>query len=232
MVKPYYQSGGVTLYHGDCREILPGLAADAVITDPPFGFGKYPTDVEVDAAALRVAPVVAVFGYPEWLCRWSMPLGAPSEWVTWWPTNAAAKAGGRHRLLPRQVEAIAVFGGPLYADAVRVPRSASGSAIGAAFKTSLSPTTRAADVWRDPSPGIGFNARMRKHPNEKPISLMEKLVALCSLPGQLIADPFTGSGSTLLAARNLGRRAVGIELDERYCEVAAKRLEEGIRRAG
>ena len=63
------------------------------------------------------------------------------------------------------------------------------------------------------------------HPTPKPISLMEQLVEKC--PPGLIADPFSGSGATLIAARNLGRKAVGVELEEKYCEIIAGRLAQG-----
>lgn len=80
------------------------------------------------------------------------------------------------------------------------------------------------DVWRDAKPGMGFLHHLRLHPNEKPESLMARLILLCSDAGQLILDSFAGSGTTLLAAKKLGRRAIGIEIEERYCEIAARRL--------
>lgn len=66
------------------------------------------------------------------------------------------------------------------------------------------------------------------HQSPKPVLLMEKLLAVVSDVGDLILDPFVGSGSTLVAAKRLGRKAIGIEIEERYCEVAAKRLAQGV----
>lgn len=228
MTRPYYDEGGITIYHGDALELLGELAGDAVITDPPYGFGAYASDVRVPVAPVFfLAPTVALFGYPETLVGWCLEAGrVPLEWITWWPTNARIKAGGRHALLAREVEAVAIFGDEmrLYPDAVREPRSDNRPAVNG----EVSDTVRSGDVWRDASPGVAFNAPLRLHPNEKPLALLRKLVAFCSAPGDLVVDPFMGSGTTLRACKDLGRRAIGVDVVERNCEVAARRLAQEI----
>jgi site-specific DNA-methyltransferase (adenine-specific) len=225
---PYYDEGGITIYHGDALTILAdlGVAPDAVIADPPYDFRAYETDREIDLAPIiALAPRLALFGYPEVLVGWCVRYGiVPDEWVTWWPSNATVKAGGRHELLPRQTEAIAIRGEGLDVDAVREPRSDNRPSVNGERVD----TVRAGDVWRDASPGLGFNSHLRQHPNEKPLSLMHKLVALCSRAGELIIDPTMGSGTALRAAKDLGRRAIGIDIVEAHCETAVRRLRQEV----
>lgn len=224
---PYYEDGTVTIWHGDCREILPPTEYPArIITDPPYGTGAYETDTPPDLDLLADwvtgCPTVAVFGYPELLAYWCVVMRKhPSEWVTWWPTN---KPSARTRLLPRESEHIAIFGEVVGAGLLTRPRSddAMTRQIAAARGNDVN-ACRLGDVWRDPSPGAGFNGHLRLHPNEKPLSVMHKLVVLCSDPGDVIFDPYAGSGTTLMAAKANGRRAIGVELEERFCEIAANR---------
>lgn len=83
---------------------------------------------------------------------------------------------------------------------------------------------RCSDLWRIPAPGAGFNAHLRNHPNEKPLEAMSRLCRLLTDPGQTILDCYMGSGTTIVAAQNEGRQAIGIEISEKYCDVAIERL--------
>ncbi len=226
-MRRYYQDDAVTIYHGDSAEMV-FLSADRVVTDPPYGTAAYEHDVAPNAGTLarwcEDFKTVAIFGYAERLVRWCMEARvAPDEWVTWWPTNTI---GGQRRAakLPRECEHIAVFGEVLGAARLSRPRSNdSWTRAEAERRGHDTDLCRLGDVWRDPSPGVGFNAHLRQHQNEKPLSLMYRLVELCSDQGDTVLDPYAGSGTTLRAAKDLGRRAIGIEIEERYCEIAAQR---------
>jgi len=227
-VTPYYQDDAVTIYHGDAHDLAGGLlhGVERIITDPPYGTNAYPTDRAPDLSHVEgwvaASNTAAFFGYPETLAIWCLRLGRhPSEWVTWWPTN---KQSARSLLLPRESEHVAVFGEVCGAQRLFRPRSADSMTRRIAeARGNDQDECRLGDVWRDPSPGAGFNAHLRHHVNEKPLSLMARLVELCSNAGDTIIDPFAGSGTTLRAAKDLGRKAVGVELEELYCEIAAKR---------
>ena len=235
-MKPYYSDDFATIYHGDCREVTEWLAADVLVTDPPYGTRYYDTDAPVVGASVVADWVerfvsVAVFGYAETLVEWCGG-SRPSEWVTWWPTNAGCR-GVNYRGLRREAEHIAVYGPTDGLYDLRQPRSASSARVVASDysgprqrgdSNGQVDTRRLGDVWTDAAPGLGFQSHIRRHPNEKPVSVLLKLVGGVSKAPDVIADPFMGSGTTLRAAKDLGRRSIGIEVDERYCEIAAKRL--------
>lgn len=234
---PYYQDEWATIYHGDCREVLSSIDAAKVVTDPPYGMGHYEADREVlTPDMLRElagrSSGVAVFGYPE---RLAMLVGRSgldiSEWVTWWPTNGAIKGFNLHGLW-KVSEAIAIVGRHNM-KALRRPREGkikTAYAIDNPHKRvagfSLAGDVREQDVWRDAAPGLAFQSHRRLHPNEKPISLMTRLIRgmVIDPASEVVMDPFMGSGTTLRAAKDLGIRSIGIEIDERHCETAATRL--------
>jgi DNA modification methylase len=224
-LKPYFSEDGIVIYHGDCREILPSLHFSVLITDPPYEDGY----TEFLARMASGAIAAGVFGYPEQLVRWCVDNRLfPAEWVTWFPTN---KFEARSKLLPKNSEHVACFGGIRGAKQVLRKRSKGSRTcqnIQRGRKYANLAYAQLGDVWQDPAPGMAFNYHERLHPNEKPLGVMAKLVVLLSEQTEIVADAFMGSGTTLLAAKQKGRKALGIEIEEKYCEIAAKRLSQKV----
>ena len=207
-MKPYYQDASVTIYHGDCREVTAWLAADVLVTDPPYGIAggrigshyaggpklgqvKWDNLQARDAAlALWGSRPYAVFGSPRRL------LDAPSfvEAPIIWDKGESPGMGRIDWPFGVSYEMIFVSGdgwsGKRRTSVIRVPHSTSAAT------------------------SVG-------HPTPKPNALMEQIISYA--PEGVICDPFAGSGSTLFAAKSLGRKAIGIDVDERYCEIAARR---------
>ena len=193
-MQSYYERGGITIFHGDCRDILPSLdPVDLVLTDPPYGMAKAEWDVLIDPIewlpAARRSLTVAVFCGVRGLHAYPKP-----DWTMAWVRLASTQRNGKFRGF-NNWEPILVYGGD------RIPN----------------------DVFSVPNlqepEGHG-------HPTTKPTSLMTRI--LTRLGGETILDPFMGSGTTLRAAKDLGRKAIGIEIEERYCEIAAKRLSQEV----
>lgn len=220
--QPYYSDDFVTLYHGDCREIDAWLAADVLVTDPPYGIewrtgrlGRYShgknhhgvsyakPGIEGDQDTSIRDEVLSLWGDRPAIAFGAMELPAPAstrqKLVYRKPADAGAR--GAHAGFRRDLEAVYLIG--------TWPAGIGGM-------SSLI-TTNARCVG---SP-TGIAARYG-HPHAKPIDVMNVLIAAC--PAGIVADPFAGAGSTLVAASLLGRKAIGVELVEEYCERAAERL--------
>ncbi len=207
-MKPYYDDGkGIVIYHGDCREILPTLPkVDSVITDPvwPNSTAKLagmdrPYELLTEAAilfnSLRIAIHMAADSDPRFL------VGIPKQWPFFrccWLDCARPHYKGR---LLAGAEVAYLFGDP--------PRVRDGF-----FLIPGMMRDHSSDGKR---PGMG-------HPCPRKIGHTRWLVDKWSAPEDTILDPFMGSGTTLRAAKDLGRKAIGIEIEEQYCEIAAKRL--------
>lgn len=227
MTQPYYADEHVALYHGDCREVTEWLEADVLVTDPPYGRGWKQGDMRTRAELARgLAPD-----------RHDGIAGDDSTEVR----DAALEIWGSDR-------PAVVFG-----DLMLHP-PASTKLVGVYLKPPNAGTRGAiAGVRRDceaiylvgPWPsGLGGRSSLFKtiarsqgnpgspqgrfgHPHAKPGDVMEQVVLLAP-DDTTIADPFAGSGSTLVAAKALGHKAIGVELDERYAEIAARRLSQGV----
>jgi site-specific DNA-methyltransferase (adenine-specific) len=215
---PYYQDQSVTIYHGDCREVLPTILADVTISDPPYderthnGARSHGDNAsKINFAPLDVAGTVPMLlsRTLRWcVCCCSMEMiaeyriAAPESWVRagfWRRPDGAPQFTGDRPATPG--DSIAIMHRPGKKRWNRGGHHA---------------------YWEF---GVGREARV--HPAQKPESLMAALVADFSEPGETILDPFMGSGTTLVAAKRLGRKAIGIEIEEKYCEIAAKRLAQG-----
>lgn len=236
---------------GDCLDIMSGIdneSIDVVIVDPPFGTGtadwdKPPTD-EMWREIRRVGKdMFAIFGYPRNLMEWAgyfsdLTLSGYIVWVHYNSPRVTRGLTGHH-------QDIAIWSTGIQrvrADKVRDPYSISKALEkffcvpggynekhnrlikGYTEKFCRERGRRCGDVWVIPSPGMGFNAHLRSHPNEKPLLLMERLVLLLSESGQLVADFFCGSGSTLVAAARHNRQYFGCDIVPKYVSIAETRL--------
>lgn len=208
----FYEDEFVTLYCGDCRDVGADLGrADVLITDPPFNVGK---DYGASDDSLPTEEYSA-------LMRYLADNGPETQaWVT--PTNR-----------------LTLFSEALGHDArpVVVRRGAQGPKRWGwydQFDLLLvrgRPTRWESNLWdgiRLKGEGYFFREEHYDHPGYTPYALTSKLVGLMATPGQTIFEPFAGTGTTLVAAKSLGCKAVGVELDERWCRIAAQRLGQGV----
>jgi DNA modification methylase len=214
VVIPYYQDDYATIYHGDCLELLPLLEFDVIVTDPPYGINATTMNLSRQRGALAAcsdyppihgddrpfdpAPILAA-NVPTVMFganHYAERLPSSPTWFVWDKLDGLTSK--REVGFNDQADAELVWsnlGGP-----VRVFRQRWMGAM----KSGEDRTTR------------------RRHPTEKPVELMRWCISQC--PDGVILDPFAGSGTTLRAAKDLGRKSIGIEIEEKYCEIAANRL--------
>jgi site-specific DNA-methyltransferase (adenine-specific) len=248
---PYYADDQVTLYHGDCREVLPalGLQADLVVADPPYeetshAWDRWPAGWLITAATvstslwcfgglrmfMRYAPEFAAAGW-----HLSHDIAGKDVEVLWEKHNASGPNSDRFRRIHEQV---GHFYQGTWRDLYRDPQRTTTGVIerGRVVKQGAKDIGHrgeyATGSWTDNGTRLLTSVlRVRSlhrnggiHPTEKPVELLDPLIRYACPPGGLVVDPFAGSGSTLDAARQSGRRAIGIEGREDYCEAAARRL--------
>ena len=205
-MKPYYEADGITIYHGDCREVLPHIpTVDLMLTDPPYGIGEAagknksrgllavsadygnaswddsPVDAALMAAVIEAGRYACVFGGNYY------DLPPSSCWLVWDKENGDTDF------------ADAEMAWTNYGTAVRLIRHR----------------------WHGM---IRKGREYRSHPTQKPLDVIKWALTKCPIDARMVLDPFMGSGTTLRAAKDLCRKAIGIEIEERYCEIAAERL--------
>jgi hypothetical protein len=246
-MKPYYSEKNITVYHANWRDALQCgvVRKDSVgllCTDPPYGTTNLAWDKKVDwkyfwPCVERLCKVYAVMGLFA-SGKFTHELIATNEknfrYELIWEKPMPVGFLSANRRPLRAHENICIFA-RRYKDSVYNPQfikgkihkvgGGSGDAVGHYGARRLS-TTRETDQWHPRSilrfsKGVGNRGL---HPTQKPLELMLWLIKSYSNPRHLVLDPFMGSGTTLVAAKMSGRRAIGIEMNEAYCEVAAQRL--------
>jgi site-specific DNA-methyltransferase (adenine-specific) len=230
-MKPYYEDDAVTLYLGDAREILPAINfADHVITDPPFARDVYLrstisnhqfSSVSLEKLAAgdighideMLAGVAAEFG--RLTRRWAIVF---SDAETTWRWRAELQDAGM-----RYVRTGA------WCKSDPMPQF-SGDRPAVGFEPCTITHAQGKMRWNGGGHaatwhfGISKGAKRPDHPCPKPLPLMTKIVEQFTDEGEVVLDPFAGSGTTLVAAKNLGRKAIGVELVEKWAEGTANRL--------
>lgn len=207
---PYYERGGITIYHGDCRDILPILGpVDSVITDPVWP-NALPELIGSDDP----------FGL--WQSTW--PLFDAKRLVVWLGCQSDPRflRGMNADIWPFLRTMYMSHAVPSYNGRCLV----SGDV---AFAFGEWPPSRpGARVIPGEKRGKTIPSRRQKHNAARNEEHALWIVSFWSLEGKTVLDPFMGSGTTLRAAKDLGRKAIGIEIEERWCESAAKRLEQEV----
>jgi site-specific DNA-methyltransferase (adenine-specific) len=214
--EPYYDRDGITIYCGDCRDVLPHLdPVGVIVTDPPYGIG-WSRGVH---AARQSRSHDGIANDNDTTARDEMLLlieGIPG-----------IVFGSFYAPYPENTKQVLVWKKP---DDSGVVGSVTGYRrdVEPVFLIGPWPTTRVKWSGLLTSRGAfrGHTAAETGHPHAKPIDLMRLLIDRC--PPGTILDPFMGSGTTLRAAKDLGRRAIGIEIEKRYCEIAVKRLQQSV----
>ncbi len=207
-MKPYYQDSAVTIYHADCRGIIPQLPdVDLVVTDPPYGMNfqsnfrilkhtkiKGDLALPIDLIELALAKATRA-GY--FFCRWDnlLQMPPPQSVIAWVKNNWSM--GDLDHEHGRQWEACCFYAKDGHQFIKRIP-----------------------DVI------IVARTGNNLHPTQKPEGLFCAIIG--ANVGETILDPFMGSGTTLRVAKDLQRKAIGIEIEEKYCEIAAKRMSQEV----
>lgn len=209
MSEPYYSDEFVTVYHADCRDVLPAIdpaSVALVLTDPPYGMDYKPLrgsdgskrwsdGVEGDAEPFSPEHLLAFPRLVLWGANWYADRLPPSGgWIVWDKTPKGAKKG-------------------FHASHAEL-----------AWTNLFSSVRKFSLQWG----GEARNNEPHLHPTQKPVGLMRWIVESWTNPGDLVLDPYMGSGPVAEACRDTGRRYIGIEKVDRYCAAAVRRLDQQV----
>lgn len=246
-MRPYYDDGEITLYHGRCEDVLPTLEAqsiDAVIADIPYGTTACAWDTPIAFDLMwrelkrlsRPRGAIVLFGSQPFTSALVMSNvdWFRHEWV--WRKNKGSNFANTVREPFKEHENIVVFsaGGWTYKPQMQDRNEGGRARVMYQYSPASIPDTQVyrkfdkvrnyVGVLRHPSSVQDFNTQTGLHPTQKPLLLMEYLVKTYTNEGDTVLDFTSGSGTTLRACKNLGRRCIGIEQEERYCAATVARL--------
>lgn len=196
-LSPYYQDDAVTIYHGDCRELLPLFSADVLITDQPYGTGWLRGGGKKQGQFKRRKETAVWDVFDLW-------------WMDFAPERSAAFC---------PIEGVWEMCLRLKTPCILKYRKSNPAPYGADCEP-LVCSRPISGPWEKEL----YNGDNTLHPCQKPLELMTWIVSELTIEGETVIDPFMGSGTTLRAAKDLGRKTIGIEIDEAFCEIAAKRM--------
>jgi len=212
-MKPYYEHAGITIYHGDSEEILPKIGHfDLLLTDPPYGISM---DKGFGGGGRSGGP--------------SKTPRKPQQYDDDW--DSVRPSQSLFDLMLASAESHIIWGAQYFTDLL--PQRDKWLIWD---KLQPMPTFSSAELAWTSLPGVSVKTHKehaagpasigKVHPAQKPLGLMMWCLSLTSCTS--VVDPFMGSGSTLLAAKELGKRCVGIEREEKYCEIASRRLSQEV----
>lgn len=205
---PFYEKDGITIYNADCRDILPYLPlVDLVVMDPPYGM-----EFQSNYRSIKHAPIVGDDVLPVDTIRDYVGKARRASYVFCRWDNLGQ--------LPKPKSVLAWVKNNWSMGDLLHEHGRQWEACCFYPGPSHESIKRIPDVIHESRTGNGL------HPTEKPVFLMNAIIG--ANVGETILDPFMGSGTTLVAAKQLGRRAIGIEIEEKYCEIAVKRLAQGV----
>lgn len=244
-MKPYYEHDGITIYHGNCLEVMASIPrVDLVFTSPPYNcgmdYGQHDDAMTlpdyfgfIESAVHGMANKLNPGGYlamnvPSWIGSRDEQVFAFDEYksissrhvpfedlIIWAKSPPNGTAWGNYPTSPR-IRANHEW--------VLICRATSDGPLGKSDITWQEWSRLTQSVWQI-NPSLPYSDL---HPATFPEELPRRVVMLYSPASSLVLDPFMGTGTTLRAAKDCGRRAIGIEINERYCEIAANRLAQGV----
>lgn len=229
MIEPYYTDEHVTLFHGDCREVTEWLNADVLVADPPYGIGWHTSELGSRRRGKRVAPSRANAGI-----QGDQDTSVRDAALEMWGDRPAAVFGALTLAPPAGTRQVLVYRKPPDSGArgatAGFQRDIEAVYLVGPWPSGIGGRTSILSTAARMVGGTSGIAARYGHPHAKPVDVLEELLGTFR-PGK-VADPFAGSGSTLIAARNLGRQAIGVELEEQHCERIALRLAQTVLEVG